>query len=43
MILPTSLLTPTDLLDTTNEADYIIITHADFWDEAYRLATLSGT
>ena len=32
--LPVSLYTPTDLLDTANEADYIIITHADFWEEA---------
>jgi hypothetical protein len=36
--LPVSLFTPTDLLDTSNEADYIVITHADFWDEALRLA-----
>ncbi len=34
----TSAYTPADLLQTTNEADYILITHADFWDEALRLA-----
>ena len=34
----TSAFTPDDLLDATNRADYILITHADFWDEAQRLA-----
>lgn len=36
---PGSLYTPPDLLDVTNEADYIIITHADFWSEAVQLGT----
>ena len=36
---PVSVHTPVDLLDTNNKADYIVITHADFWDEAFRLAT----
>lgn len=34
----TSPYTPADLLDTANRADYILITHANFWDEARRLA-----
>ncbi len=34
----TSAYTPADLLQATNGADYILITHADFWDDALRLA-----
>ncbi len=34
----TSAYTPADLLATTNGADYILITHADFWDDALRLS-----
>ncbi|HUW08929.1 MAG TPA: C25 family cysteine peptidase, partial [Anaerolineae bacterium] len=30
--------TPLDLLDTANGADYIVITHGDFWYQATRLA-----
>jgi len=30
--------TPENLLDTSNAADYIIITHRDFWAEALQLA-----
>ena len=30
--------TPTDLLDPTNGADYVLITHGDFWTEAQILA-----
>ena len=35
----TSGFTPTDLLAGTNQADYIIVTHANFWSQAQRLAT----
>ena len=34
----TSIYTPADLADPANGADYILITHRDFWDEAVRLA-----
>jgi len=34
----TSSYTPSDLLDTSNGADYILITHGDFWAEAQELA-----
>ena len=34
----TSSYTPADLLDTSNGADYIIITHGDFWEQAQTLA-----
>jgi hypothetical protein len=34
----TSLYTPVDLLNTDNAADWIMITHGDFWDDALRLA-----
>ncbi len=34
----TSVYTPADLLDPANQADYILISHADFWEEALRLA-----
>ncbi|MDH7485255.1 MAG: C25 family cysteine peptidase, partial [Anaerolineae bacterium] len=36
---PTSPYTPADLLDTANGADYILISHADFWPQALRLAS----
>ena len=35
---PTSSYTPADLLSTGNAADYILITHADFWNQAVQLA-----
>ncbi len=35
---PTSSYTPADLLDTTISADYIIITHRDFWTPMLQLA-----
>ena len=34
----TSLYTPANLLDTTNGADWIMITHRDFWSAALPLA-----
>jgi len=33
----TSAYTPVDLLDAANGADYILISHADFWNDAQRL------
>ncbi len=38
VIYQVSLYTPLDLLYLGNEADYIIITHVDFWSEAVELA-----
>ncbi|MDH7486774.1 MAG: C25 family cysteine peptidase [Anaerolineae bacterium] len=35
---PVSPHTPADLLDTANGADYILISHANFWPQAQRLA-----
>ncbi|MEM7534182.1 MAG: C25 family cysteine peptidase [Chloroflexota bacterium] len=35
--------TPDDLLDTANGADWIVITHEDFWDEVYPLAVHRDT
>jgi hypothetical protein len=35
---PTSSYTPADLLDNTIDADYILITHRDFWAQAQQLA-----
>ncbi len=34
--------TPTDLLDTTNQAEYILITHRAFWNQALQLAHYRG-
>ena len=34
----TSTYTPADLADAANGADYILITHRDFWEDALRLA-----
>ena len=35
---PSSPYTPSDLLDTSLSADYILITHRDFWSQAEQLA-----
>ena len=35
---PSSPYTPDDLLETSLAADYILITHADFWDQSLQLA-----
>ncbi len=40
---PTSSYTPADLLDTTIDADYIIITHRDFWNAMLPLADHRAT
>lgn len=34
----TSVYTPLDLLDTSNQFDYILITHGNFWSQAQQLA-----
>ena len=39
VVYPASPYTPADLLDTGNGADYIVISHADFWSQAARLAS----
>lgn len=39
VVAQTSPYTPVDLLDSNNGADWIVITHGDFWQEALRLAT----
>ncbi len=40
---PSSSYTPADLLDTTIDADYIIITHRDFWTPMLQLADHRAT